>query len=97
MERKLTARQNEIVEAALRLTAEGGLGNLTIRNLGEALGISEPAIYRHFRNKSEIVRSTIERFDRAVSVGKSFGDWKPLRTLCGTGSNRPWNSPRWHG
>ena len=39
MERKLTARQNEIVEAALRLTAEGGLGNLTIRNLGEALGI----------------------------------------------------------
>ena len=76
MERKLTARQNEIVEAALQLTAEGGLGNLTIRNLGEALGISEPAIYRHFRNKSEIVRSMIERFDRAVPVGR-----KELRGL----------------
>ena len=62
----LTKRQSEIIDAALKLTAEGGIQNLTIKNLGNALGITEPAIYRHFRSKSEIVRTMIGRFDEAV-------------------------------
>ena len=55
----LTKRQSEIIDAALKLTAEGGIQNLTIKNLGNALGITEPAIYRHFR-------TMIGRFDEAV-------------------------------
>lgn len=65
---ELTKRQNEIIDAALNLTAHGGIQNLTIKNLGNALGITEPAIYRHFKNKSEIVKAMIGRFDKAVSV-----------------------------
>ena len=34
----------------------------------DALGITEPAIYRHFKNKSEIVKTMIARFDQAVSA-----------------------------
>ena len=63
-----TKRQNEIIDAALNLTAKGGIQNLTVKNLGDALGISEPAIYRHFKNKSEIVKNMIGRFDLAVPV-----------------------------
>ena len=63
----LTKRQSEIIDAALKLTAEGGIQNLTIKNLGNALGITEPAIYRHFRSKSEIVRTMIGRFDETAS------------------------------
>ncbi len=62
----LTKRQNELIDAALNLTARGGIQNLTVKNLGDALGISEPAVYRHFRNKSEIVKTMIGRFDRSV-------------------------------
>lgn len=62
----LTKRQSEIIDAALKLTAEGGIQNLTIKNLGNALGITEPAIYRHFRSKSEIVKTMIGRFDEGV-------------------------------
>ncbi len=71
MDTELTGRQNEIIDAALNLTARGGIQNLTIKNLGNALGITEPAIYRHFRNKSEIVKAMIGRFDRAVSADDS--------------------------
>ncbi len=62
----LTKRQNEIVDAALELTAQGGIQNLTVKRLAEVLGISEPAIYRHFRNKAEILSALIDRFDTAV-------------------------------
>lgn len=58
----LTKRQNEIITAALILIAEGGITNLTIKNLSKAMGITEPAIYRHFSNKSEIIKTMIQNF-----------------------------------
>ena len=63
---ELTRRQQEIVRTALELIAAGGIRNLTIRNLADRLGLTEPAIYRHFRNKSEIVRTLIGEFDRGI-------------------------------
>lgn len=61
---ELTERQRDIVQAALTLTAEGGIQNLTIRNLADKLGFTEPAIYRHFKNKSEIVVTMIKSFEQ---------------------------------
>lgn len=60
-----TKRQAEILDAALQLAAAGGLVNVTIRKLAEALGITEPAIYRHFANKAEIVKAMIREFATA--------------------------------
>ena len=62
----LTKRQSEIVDAAMNLIAAGGIGNLTVKHLADALGITEPAIYRHFKNKSEIIKTMIAGFDDAV-------------------------------
>ncbi len=62
----LTNRQTEIIDAALKLTAKGGIQELTIKNIAGELGITEPAIYRHFQNKSEIVKSMIRHFDEGV-------------------------------
>ncbi len=65
----LTKRQNEIIDAALMLIAQGGIQKLTIKNLAGMLRITEPAIYRHFKNKAEIIKALIERFDLAVPAG----------------------------
>lgn len=50
-----TSRQREIIEASLLLINEKGIQGLTIKNLAAAIGLSEPAIYRHFENKIEIL------------------------------------------
>ena len=68
----LTVRQNQIIEAALQLTSSGGIQNLTIKNVSSRLGITEPAIYRHFASKSEIVKALIESFDGGVEVDASL-------------------------
>jgi len=60
---KLKKRQLAIVEAALNLTATGGLGNLTVKKLAGELGVTEPALYRHFLNKAEIVKAMIYTFE----------------------------------
>ena len=55
-------RQQQIVETAIKLIAEKGIQNLTTKNLSEEIGITEPALYRHFDNKLEILKAVIEYF-----------------------------------
>lgn len=55
-------RQQQIVETAIKLIAEKGIQNLTTKNLAKEIGISEPALYRHFSNKLEILKAVITYF-----------------------------------
>ncbi len=57
---KQTERQQEIIEAALNLINEKGIQGLTIKNLSKKLGITEPAIYRHFDNKIHILLTVLD-------------------------------------
>jgi len=79
---ELTHRQQEIVDRALHLAAQSGIQSLTIKNLSSAIGVTEPAIYRHFKNKSEIVKSMIESFDLAVPVETdALSGWPAVRAF----------------
>lgn len=57
-----TERQIEIMEAATNRISEHGIQNLTIKNLAADIGLSEPALYRHFVSKNEILLSILEFF-----------------------------------
>ena len=57
-----TERQQEIINVALKLINEKGIQGLTMKNLSEEIGISEPAIYRHFENKIEILLAILDLF-----------------------------------
>lgn len=59
----LTDRQKDIVEASLRIVAKHGTGALTIKNLAALLGVSEPALYRHFRGKKDILLGILAYFE----------------------------------
>jgi AcrR family transcriptional regulator len=60
----LSDRQQQIIDAAVELIADQGIQHLTIRRIGEKVGISEPAIYRHFPSKIEILLSLLDSFGR---------------------------------
>ena len=60
--KKFTERQQQIVEIAIKLIADKGIQNLTTKNLAKEIGISEPALYRHFSNKLEILKAVIINF-----------------------------------
>jgi AcrR family transcriptional regulator len=57
-----TERQKEIVEAALELITKKGIQGLTIKNLAKKIGITEPAIYRHYDNKIHILIAVLDLF-----------------------------------
>jgi TetR/AcrR family transcriptional regulator, tetracycline repressor protein len=79
--------EERILDEALALVDERGLEALTTRALGQRLGVDPTAVYRHFRNKDELVNALA---DRIVGSGtqppvSSDGDASPrgqLRSAC---------------
>ncbi|MCK4665789.1 TetR/AcrR family transcriptional regulator [Candidatus Dependentiae bacterium] len=52
-------RKREIIDKSIELISRRGLHGFTIKNLSKKVGISEPALYRHFRNKFDILKSIL--------------------------------------
>lgn len=74
-------RQKIIVDEAINIIHEGGYESLSIRELAKRVKISEPAIYRHFLNKEDIILGILTRisnFDqqliKSISKKKSSQD-----------------------
>ena len=63
-----TARQIEIINAATELINQGGIQQLTTKALAEKMGFSEPAIYRHFKNKTDILSSVLNYFGMGLKT-----------------------------
>jgi AcrR family transcriptional regulator len=59
----LTQRGEQIINVAIRLLSEGGISALTIKNMAEAVGVTEPALYRHFKGKMDILVAILDRLE----------------------------------
>jgi len=53
-------RREQIAEVTLHLVVEEGLGAVTVRRVAKAAGISAAALYRHYKNKSDILAAVLE-------------------------------------
>jgi len=63
-------RREQIAEAALALVADLGVGALTARNVARAVGVTAPALYRHFPGgKADILASVLDLLDDVKTEG----------------------------
>ncbi len=51
------------MEVSIGIIANSGIQHLTIKNIARFMGISEPAIYRHFSSKHEILSRILGSFE----------------------------------
>ncbi|MFG2912827.1 TetR/AcrR family transcriptional regulator [Kitasatospora sp. NPDC048298] len=55
------ARREELLAAAVRLFHQRGFDNVSTDQLGAAVGISGPSVYRHFDSKAELLAASLVR------------------------------------
>ncbi len=66
-----------ILAAALELAKSPTADAVTVRKLGAALGADPTAIYRHFRNKDELVAAILDRiFATGIAHLPPTSDWR---------------------
>lgn len=74
-------RRREIANAAIKIIGSQGLREFTTARLGEEVGIKDGSIFRHFKNKQEILSAVLDRIEEimAVTVPRDIPD--PLERL----------------
>jgi AcrR family transcriptional regulator len=62
-------RQAAILHEAARLFAERGFSGVSLEDLGGAVGVSGPAVYRHFANKQALLGAILVRVSERLLAG----------------------------
>ena len=74
-----TQRQLEIIDCSIEIIAKKGIQGLTIKNISKEIGISEPAIYRHFESKTAILLAILNNFNvMAEFLSESMENYKEV-------------------
>lgn len=67
----------EILDTAAELLRTSDAESFSVRKLAGALGTDSSSLYRHFRNKTELLRAVADRILAAAMEGyRPEGDWK---------------------
>ena len=67
-------RRTEIAAAALRVVGQHGFQGATMARIADQLGISAPALYKHFPSRAEILEAALAQLEQpAFSPPDSFG------------------------
>ncbi|EMF01381.1 TetR family transcriptional regulator [Streptomyces mobaraensis NBRC 13819 = DSM 40847] len=67
----------EILDTAARLLRTGDAESFSVRRLAAALETDSSSLYRHFRNKTELLRAVADRILLTAMDGyRPEGDWK---------------------
>jgi AcrR family transcriptional regulator len=67
--------RERILDAALALVDEGGLESLSMRKLGQSLGVEAMSLYNHVQNKDDVIKGILERVAAEIEPPSPTGEW----------------------
>ncbi len=75
-ERRAPLSKERVLQAAVDLADRGGIEALSMRGLGQELGVEAMALYRHVRNKDDLLDGVVEVVIGEIEVLRPSGAWK---------------------
>jgi AcrR family transcriptional regulator len=68
--------RDHVLEAAVALADEGGIGALSMRKLGEALGVEAMSLYNHVANKPDLLDGMVDVVFGEIGLPSGEAGWK---------------------
>jgi AcrR family transcriptional regulator len=75
-ERRAPLSRDRVLQAAIDLADEGGIDALSMRKLGQALGVEAMSLYNHVANKDDLLDGIIDLVLAEVELPSSQEDWE---------------------
>jgi AcrR family transcriptional regulator len=93
----MSARRQEIVDAAMAIADKGGLDAVSMRAVADDVGVTPMALYRHFASKVALLDAMVERLVTSLAPESAAGAWdERLTTLAyayrGLAQRHPWSA-----
>ncbi len=74
---RIPLTRERVLQTALELADQGGLESLSMRKLGQALGVEAMAVYYHFANKERVLDGIVDLVFAEIELPQAGAEWKP--------------------
>jgi AcrR family transcriptional regulator len=68
--------RERVLRAAVALADQGGIGSLTMRRLGQELGVEAMSLYKHVKNKDDLLDGIVDLVVGDIDVPPTGTPWK---------------------
>ena len=90
--------RERVVRAAMALADAGGIDALTMRRLGDELGVEAMSLYRHVANKDDLIDGMTDAVFAEIELPSGATDWRTAMreravSVRAALSRHPWATP----
>lgn len=75
-EARVPLSRDRVLRAAMVLADESGIESLSMRRLGQALGVEAMSLYNHVANKDDILNAIVDIVESEIELPSPGADWK---------------------
>src|SRR6266581_9634706 len=75
--RRAPLSRDQVLRAAVALADESGIEALSMRKLGQVLGVEAMSLYNHVANKGDLLDGMIDVVFSEIGLPAADGGWKP--------------------
>jgi AcrR family transcriptional regulator len=76
VQRRVPLTRERVLHVAIELADRGGVEALSMRKLGQELGVDAMALYRHVRNKDDLLDGLVEAILGQIALPARSEDWR---------------------
>ncbi|MEV0183503.1 TetR/AcrR family transcriptional regulator [Streptomyces sp. NPDC050625] len=92
---RIPLSRQRVLHAAIALADERGLDTLTMRKLGEAVGVEAMSLYTHVANKEDLLDGMIDLVFGEIDLPSDEDDWKTAMRQRAISVRRVLSRHRW--
>ena len=93
--RRPALSRDRVLEAAMAHADAHGLGSLSMRKLGEILGVEAMSLYNHVANKTDLLDGMVDIVFGEIDAPAAEGDWKAELRKRAVSTRAALNRHRW--
>jgi AcrR family transcriptional regulator len=75
-QRREPLTRERVLDAAIKLADQGGIESLSMRKLGQELGVEAMALYYYFASKDEVLDGSVDLVFSEIDLPSTGTDWK---------------------
>ena len=87
--------RERVMRAAIALADSTGIESLSMRKLGQELGVEAMSLYNHVANKDDILDGIVDLVFAEIALPSGAGDWKPAMRNRATSAHEALLRHRW--
>ena len=94
-EPRVPLNRDRVLRAAVAFADESGIGSLSMRKLGEALGVEAMSLYNHVANKDELLDGMVDLVFSEIDLPARGADWRTAMRQRAVSARRALSRHRW--